>query len=37
MRRNLLEVFGGRDPVARRAAIEELGRIIRFWVFLEAP
>lgn len=24
MRRNLLEVFGGRDPVARRAAIEEL-------------
>jgi len=24
MRRNLLEVFGGRDPVARRAAIAEL-------------
>ena len=24
MLRNLLEVFGGRDPVARRAAIEEL-------------
>jgi hypothetical protein len=24
MRRNLLEVFGGRDPVARRAAIEAL-------------
>lgn len=24
MCRNLLEVFGGRDPVARRAAIEEL-------------
>jgi hypothetical protein len=24
MRRNLFEVFGGRDPVARRAAIEEL-------------
>jgi hypothetical protein len=24
MRRNLLEVFGGRDPIARRAAIEEL-------------
>jgi hypothetical protein len=24
MRRNLLEVFGQRDPVARRAAIEEL-------------
>lgn len=24
MRRNLLEVFGGRDPVARRRAIEEL-------------
>jgi hypothetical protein len=24
MCRNLLEVFGGRDPVTRRAAIEEL-------------
>jgi hypothetical protein len=24
MHRNLLEVFGGRDPAARRAAIEEL-------------
>jgi hypothetical protein len=31
MRRNLLEVFGGRDPLARRAAIEELyDRAVRF-------